>query len=133
MVQSGDHYKHRQFSTGATRDSDTEKVDYEGALSPLVLRRYAQYMLKHRHQPDGSLRADDNWQLGMPALTYRKSLWRHMVDFWMLARGWDVPGVDVEEAVCGILFNASGWLHERLKVNEQNIPAEVPMHEPDNA
>ena len=120
----------RQFSTGATRDTAEGKPDYDGYLSPLVLRRYAQYMTKHRVQSDGRLRASDNWQKGIPQDEYRKSLWRHMVDFLTLARGWSAPGVDVEEAVCGILFNASGWLHERLKVSEQNIPAEVPMHEP---
>ena len=52
----------RTFDTGATRDSDNDKLDYEGFLSPLVLRRYAEYLHKHRKQSDGKIRTSDNWQ-----------------------------------------------------------------------
>ena len=45
--------KTRQFSTGATRDTDEGKYDYEGFFSPLVLERYGEYMNKHRQQSAG--------------------------------------------------------------------------------
>src|SRR5262249_20215749 len=56
----------RIFKTGATRDTDTGKLDYEGFLSPLVLKRYAEYMHQHRVMKDGAMRASDNWQRGIP-------------------------------------------------------------------
>ena len=56
----------RNFDTGATRDVDTNKLDFEGFLSPVVLERYAEYMHKNRVQADGNLRDSDNWQKGIP-------------------------------------------------------------------
>jgi hypothetical protein len=38
----------RQFISGATRDSEEGKFDYEGFYSPLVIKRFSQYMNKHR-------------------------------------------------------------------------------------
>ena len=32
----------RTFATGATRDTEVEKLDYEGFLSPVVLKAYAE-------------------------------------------------------------------------------------------
>ena len=52
----------RTFKSGATRDDDAEKFDYEGFLSPLVIRRYAEYMHGHRKQVDGKMRDSDNCQ-----------------------------------------------------------------------
>jgi hypothetical protein len=110
--------KVRTFSTGATRDTDTNKLDYEGFISPLVLKRYAQYMHKHRKQSDGKLRDSDNWQKGIPQLQYRKSLVRHLIDAWIILRGWqelsDVEE-DIEDLLCAIKFNTDGLLHEILK------------------
>jgi hypothetical protein len=72
----------RTFGTGATRDLDVNKLDFEGFLSPLVLKRYAEHMHKARKLPDGSLRASDNWQLGIPKDAYMKSMFRHFFDVW---------------------------------------------------
>lgn len=69
--------KIRTFDTGATRDTDEGKLDFEGFLSPLALERFAEYMNKHRQQSDGSLRDSDNWQKGIPVKQYMKSMWRH--------------------------------------------------------
>lgn len=104
----------RTFATGATRDTDEGKPDYEGYLSPVVLRAYGRYMLKHGIQPDGEPRASDNWQQGIPADAYMKSAWRHFMDWWEQHREPDGGGsVDVlEEAICALLFNAMGYLHE---------------------
>jgi hypothetical protein len=118
----------REFSTGATRDSDENKLDYEGFLSPLVLERYAQYMHKNRKQADGKLRASDSWQKGIPLTAYMKSLWRHFYEAWFLHRYMAREGnlnYSQEEALCAVIFNASGYLHELLKQQEKPTPAEA--------
>lgn len=104
----------RQFETGATRDTDDGKYDYEGFLNPLSLERFAAYMHKHRHQADGQLRASDNWQKGIPREAYVKSMFRHFMDVWKEHRGY--PSKEgMEEALCAIIFNANGMLFEILK------------------
>lgn len=110
----------RKFDTGATRDKDDNKYDYESFLSPIVLERFGRYMHKHRLQADGSLRDGDNWQKGIPISAYRKSLVRHLFQVWGVWRGNTVLDdrgevVDLEEALCAILFNVMGYLHELLK------------------
>ena len=104
----------RKFKTGATRDEEKDKLDYEGFLSPIVLERYAQYMHKHRYQADGKLRDSDNWQKGIPKDVYMKSLWRHFMDLWTEHRGGKSRD-GIEDALCGILFNVMGYLYEHLK------------------
>lgn len=107
----------REFDTGATRDSDDNKLDYEGFLSPYVLRRYAEYMHAHRTQANGKPRDSDNWQKGIPLTAYMKSLWRHLIELWSFHRdGYrNEPDYDKEDALCAIIFNASGYLHEIIK------------------
>lgn len=108
----------RHFETGASRDGDAEKWDPEGFLSPRVLRAFCAYMHRNRTMADGSLRASDNWQRGIPLDVYMKSLLRHVMDLWALHRG--VPAVrpetgqpaTVDEALGGLLFNAMGYWHE---------------------
>lgn len=107
----------RVFETGATRDLDGSKLNYEGFLSPLVLRRFAEYMNKNRTMADGSVRSGDNWQKGMPLESYMDSGWRHFWDWWANHRGVEA-GVDIEEALCAVLFNVQGYLHEVLKEKE---------------
>lgn len=109
----------REFTTGATRNTDEGKLDYEGFLSPLVLERYAQYMDSHRKQADGVLRDSDNWQKGMPRAAYMKSLWRHFMDVWTLWRSPEPRLVGpawntMQDALCAVLFNVMGLLHELL-------------------
>lgn len=118
--------KIRTFATGATRDSEAGKLDYEGILSPLVIKRYAEYMHKHRIQADGTLRDSDNWQKGIPPDVYMKSMFRHFVDVWTTHRGELVFDgateeggvamvVSIEESLCAVMFNAMGYMHEWLK------------------
>ena len=102
----------RTFGTGATRDADTSKFDYEGFFSPLALRRFAEYMHKHRVQTDGSLRDSDNWQKGIPLTSYMKSMWRHFMDVWMSYRGYQEMS---EDELCALWFNVQGMLHERVR------------------
>jgi len=108
----------RQFTSGATRDSDTDKLDYEGFLSPIVLKRFAEYMHKNRIQSDGSLRDSDNWQKGIPEEAYAKSLLRHVIDVWRLRRisfKDDKQREELREALCAVMFNSMGYLFEVLR------------------
>lgn len=121
----------RTFDTGATRDSEEGKLDYEGFLSPFALERYAEYMHGHRKQQDGSLRASDNWQKGVSFDVYMKSLFRHFFAAWKIHRGGTVKDerdgheVTIEEALCGILFNTNGYLHEKVKPRESEVDRET--------
>jgi hypothetical protein len=84
-------------------------------------------MHQHRLQSDGTLRASDNWQKGMPFNVYMNSAWRHFMDWWRMHRG-RMP-VDLEaypegsdplvEALCALLFNVMGYLHETLSRRER--------------
>lgn len=107
----------RQFETGATRDSNDDKLQYHGFLSPVVLRRFAKYMHDHRKQTDGRLRASDNWKKGIPQEAYHESLIRHVIDYWYLAEEdlQDKRCPEIDELLCAILFNVQGLLHERNK------------------
>ena len=106
----------RQFDTGAVRDTDEGKLDYEGFLSPIVQQEYARYMHRHRVQADGRLRSSDNWQKGIPLDAYMKSMYRHFMDVALLHRGHTPDsGVDRIEALCAVRFNVDGYLHELLK------------------
>lgn len=122
----------REFTTGATRNTDDNKLDYEGFLSPLVLERYAQYLHKHRLQADGKIRESDNWQKGIPQSVYMKSLWRHFMDVWKQFRGYKGEE-DMDDSLCAVLFNASGLLHERLRaqVKRQMTLQELKNRYPD--
>ena len=104
----------RKFDSGATRDTDENKVDFEGFLNPLVLKRFGQYMLKHQLQADGQLRASDNWQKGMTKEVYIKSGLRHVHDWWMEHRGY-TSREGLQDALCGVLFNVMGYLLEDLR------------------
>ena len=104
----------RVFDTGATRDDDTDKLDYEGFYSPIVLERYAQYLHKHRIQADGQLRDSDNWQKGIDKSAYMKSAFRHFVDVWKQHRGFEEQDT-LDDSLCAVLFNIQGYLFELLK------------------
>lgn len=107
----------RKYETGATRDTDENKLKYEGFISPLVEKRFAEYMHVHRRQPDGNLRAPDNWQRGIPLSDYADSLVRHVQDFRLHVDGFAAEAVsqDLEDVLCAIRFNVDGYLFEILK------------------
>ena len=109
----------RDFGTGATRNSDEGKYDYEGFISPLVLECYGRYMNKHRLQADGKLRDSDNWQKGIPKTAYMKSAWRHFFDWWKEHRG-ILTKDGIEEALMALIFNTMGYAHEYLKEKEKD-------------
>lgn len=106
----------RQFETGATRDVDEGKFDYEGFYHPRVMARFAQYMHENRTQKDGNVRASDNWQRGIPRDAYVKSGFRHFHEWWSMHRELppDAETVALENALCALLFNTQGYLYEVL-------------------
>lgn len=106
----------RQFATGATRDTAAGKHDYDGFLSPLVIEAFGTYMDFNRLQPNGATRDSDNWQKGIPLPVYVKSGWRHFVDWWREHRGY-ASHEGFVWALCGLLFNVNGYLHEYLKAH----------------
>jgi hypothetical protein len=105
----------REFDTGATRDTDTNKFDFEAFLHPAVLEAYAAYMHKNRGQADGQLRDGDNWQKGIPKDAYMKSMSRHFMSVWSRHRD---PGKAAEDSIeaelNALLFNVMGYLYEVL-------------------
>lgn len=106
----------RTFETGATRDSNEDKLDYIGFLSPVALKAFAEYMHENRIQADGNMRSSDNWKNGMPIEEYLKSLCRHFMDVWfILETGYAPSEVHLVEALCAMQFNVQGILHEHLK------------------
>lgn len=111
----------RTFPTGATRDADNGKLDYEAFLSPPALKRYAEYMHKHRVQADGTLRDGDNWQKGIPIVQYMKSRYRHFMETWALHRGGRDFDPQQEDNLCAEIFNAFGMLHEILKAKKAAV------------
>jgi hypothetical protein len=116
----------RKFDTGATRDTSSDKLCFDGFLSPSVLRRFAEYMHKNRVQSDGSLRDPDNWQKGIPLSAYIDSGWRHFFDWWGETRG--LRSEDgLEDALCGLMFNVMGYLHEVLKEKEKDLDTVLPQ------
>ena len=106
----------REFDTGATRDDDSGKFDFEGFLSPEVLWEFAEYMTRHAETPDGH-RDSDNWQKGIPQDQLMKSLLRHIMDVWLIHRGANPvrpesgESVDLGDALAGAFFNLQAyWL-----------------------
>jgi hypothetical protein len=108
--------KMREFATGATRDVEDNKYDFEGFFSVQVLDRRARYMHHHRKQADGHLRDSDNWQKGIPLPVYMKSAFRHFIDWWRAHRNGNYEAA--EDAICALMFNCEGYLHEILKPKE---------------
>ena len=112
----------RKFETGATRDTDIGKLDFEGFLSPIVLKKYAEYMYKHRKQSDGKLRDSDNWQKGFGKgrehfVNVMKSWFRHFFNVWFLHRGFKGKEC-MGDALLASLFNNMSYAHQYFKNEE---------------
>jgi len=111
----------RKFTSGASRDTDLGKLDYEGSLSPLVLKKYVEYMQRNNNTKSG-VRKCDNWK-GLFGEKHQevcmKSLMRHTMDVWLFHK--EFQGRDnMEDALCGVIFNASAILYkiEKDKLNK---------------
>jgi len=110
--------KMRQFETGATRDTNTDKLDYKGFLSMVAINHFAEYMHKNRKQADGTMRGSDNWKLGIPIPAYEESFTRHVFE-WLTAleKGDRDRAYEIAPA---IFFNLQGWMHEEGKLKNEN-------------
>jgi len=73
-------------------------------------------------------RTSDNWQNGIPKEVYMKSGFRHFMDWWKEHRGYKSRD-GVEEALCSLIFNASGYLFEILKEKENYKIPEYELEE----
>lgn len=108
------------FEGGALRSNGANRIDPLGYISPKAMQVYYEYMLKNQQLPDGRRRRSDNWKAGMPVPRYASSLMRHTHDFhthWDELKHGSAPDDFatlqlVREALCGILFNTIGMLHE---------------------
>ena len=113
----------RIFKTGANRNSDYGKFDYEGFNNPLVEYSFASYMHQHRKLEDGTLRDSDNWQKGIPREELIKSLIRHIQDVKLLYRGVEViedgKKISMEHAINGAKFNLNALMLDILKDNKR--------------
>jgi hypothetical protein len=107
----------RTFKSGATRDTAEGKPVYHKYLSPLVIKRFGEFMLKHQKQSDGTLRDGDNWKKGFPLDSFVDSAFRHYLDWWMEHDGFK-SREGLEDALCALMFNAMGYLHETLKARK---------------
>lgn len=105
----------REFDTGATRDSAEGKLQYAGYLSAKATRAFAEYMRTHQVQADGQTRSADNWKKGMEVDVYMDSMWRHFHDVWSLWEDGKATGPEAQEALCALMFNVQGMLHEVVK------------------
>lgn len=111
----------RTFHTGANRNSEEGKIDYEGHISPLVIEAFGQYMHKHRFLEDGSMRDSDNWQKLFGEEHYSvcmKSLWRHFFDVWKEHRG-HKSREGMNDALAGLMFNVMAYWHKYLLDEEK--------------
>lgn len=125
-----DDGKIRRWESGATRDTNTDKLDYEGFINPLVLQAFAEYMHKNRFLKDGTIRDSDNWQKGFGEehlSVCMKSAYRHFMDIWMEHRGLESrEGID--NAICGLLFNIMAYykkiLYDRLETQKERFDKE---------
>ena len=95
------------YPSGATRDSEEGKLDYQGALSIEVLDSFVQYMDRHREMSPGSFRGMGNWKQGMPWARLMRSLTRHHFAVWRN----DGQKLDDLHAV---LFNTMALIYQQL-------------------
>ena len=94
-----------RYETGGIRSSKEGKINYIGILPPVVLRAFGKYMHKMAKLPNGSYRAVDNWQKGMPVQRYLESLGRHHEAVQFLCKATEGTNKDLHEALMGTLFN----------------------------
>jgi len=121
-----DNGKMRRFDSGASRDTGTDKLQYDKFLSPIVLKAFAEFMHTKREMPDGP-RQGDNWQKGIPIEAYMESMSRHYMDTWLINRGYHgAVEDDLVTTLVSLMFNVHGMLHEVLKEKSEVPIEEIP-------
>ena len=117
----------KTFKTGAIRDDDEGKLDYEGSFCPLVLRSYAEFMLRNSTMKDGKKRTCGNWKKGVPLLHYIQSKWRHfMTTLTLFVIGYTKKAM--LESLNAELFNTMGMMHELLKAEPDTTTIDLHRH-----
>lgn len=98
--------KVRSFTTGAVRDTDTDKENYVECLSFTALRRFGKYMkTQEKKYPPG------NWRKGIPIIEYEKSLMRHLQKYF--ANKYEGAKLEPDVDHLGAaFFNLQGIMHE---------------------
>ena len=106
----------RMFDTGATRSPLGDKLCYADFMDSRVIKRYCEYLHKHRVQTDGIVREPDNWKKGIDKTSYVDSMFRHFMDVWHWHLGHqDEMSEDIQTALCALMFNTHGLMFEILK------------------
>lgn len=117
----------REFNTGATRNDNSNQLDLEAYIHPLLLTTFGKYMFKHAKQADGTMRAGDNWQKGMPISSYIESKVRHDTDVWLEFRDCDSRD-GIMEGLCGSFFNLQGIIVKLV----QRLPKDMDLFAEEN-
>jgi hypothetical protein len=114
--------ENRVFDTGATRSPLGTKPEYAGFISPLVIKRFGEYMHKHRTQADGKVRSADNWQKNIDMDSLNDSKIRHDMDIWLHSRGYSEEAAEpLEEALCACMFNTMAILKQVLEQSGRGL------------
>lgn len=124
----------RKFISGAIRNEDSSRINYEKGLSPIVLRCYGEFMRRHNKCSDGSYRDEGNWKKGFTKQSYMESKFRHFMETWLLHDGFldedikdelreelkhEPTAIEIEdryfekllESLCAEFFNTMGYMH----------------------
>lgn len=131
-----DKVANRVFETGATRSPLGNKLEYDGYLNPLVLKRFAEYMKKHQTQADGQQRAADNWQLNIDMKSLHDSKKRHDIDVWLHIKGYPEEATeDMEESLCAAIFGNMAMLKQVMEQSGRGrggmfAPVDKPVNKP---
>lgn len=111
---------HREFKTGATRDSDTGKLEYSNFIHPLNDYSFAKYM-QTKQIIGGEYRKWDNWQKWIPFESLFESLVRH-TEILKLLKKWYKVFEYKENWVVKLVVNPKEIL---LKAEEKTMENEL--------
>lgn len=118
--------KKRVFPSGAIRNNAKNKLDYDGFVNPAVENSFGRYMHKHRKMEDGTYRASDDWQKGIPNEELMKCLLRHVMDVHLIHRGFEVidesgEKVSLQDCLNGVKFNVNAYILNLIKDSKSKI------------
>lgn len=108
----------RHFASGATRDNDSRKLDFDAIFDPRVLEAFAHYMNICRETPEG-LREADNWKHGFPMDVLMKSMWRHFFALWKSHH--EFNGDHPLVAACALLFNVQAYMKQLIEADSSLV------------
>lgn len=101
--------KIRKFKTGATRNTNEDKLEIHRFLCAECIKIWCEYMHKHRKQGK-NIREPDNWKKKIPNEELLASATRHWHDWWLEDTGFK-SREGLNDALCGVIFNTLARLH----------------------